>query len=136
MTGYTDFEINDAKYRAEKMPAKIQLKIIKRLAPIIGHIAAFQERKMKASDMIATLSDAIGKLSDDDLDFVLDNCMMVTRMEVSGRYMPLYNMAAKQWQYQDMSLVTVMQITQQVLGDNLANFWPDLPSSLGELGGV
>lgn len=125
-----DFDIDDEKFRSDKLPAKMQMKLIKRLAPIIGHVAAFQGRKMELPEMVQTLADALSKLSDDDLDYVVDACLAVTRKEVSGRWVEIYNKVAKKPMFEDMSLPTMMKIVQQVLGDNLGNFWPDRPLDL------
>ncbi len=125
-----DFTIGDDTYRTEKLNAKQQLKVLKRLAPVIGHLAAFTGNQMAVPDMVTTLTDSLQKISDDDLDYVIDMCLSVTRKEVAGRWIEIWNKQVKQPMFADMPLPTMLQIVQSVLAENLESFWPAQPVNL------
>src|SRR5712671_1641786 len=92
-----DFQINGTNYKSRKMDAMAQLKVLKRIAPAAvalkplfgkdlkpngqtnGQLA--EQKELTNLDIIGPIAEAIAILPDDDMDYVIDQCMSLCQRE-------------------------------------------------------
>jgi hypothetical protein len=80
-----EFEVGGHTYTVKKMDARTQLKLSKRLAPILK---ALLDRRDEV--LMANVLSTLHELSDEDLDFVLDLCLLyLLRKNPQGMFGPV-----------------------------------------------
>ena len=65
-----EFELEGRTYRANKIDARTQFHIVRRLAPVLGEIAPALQGK-GGLDALPPLANAVAKLTDSDADYVI-----------------------------------------------------------------
>ena len=68
-----EFEVDGHIYRSKKMAARTQFHVMRRMAPILAPLQAVASGDMTGS--LVALAEAIGGLSDEASDYVLDHCL-------------------------------------------------------------
>lgn len=132
-----EFEIKGQKYRVNKLNVFDQLKVSRKLLPILsglvseirvitqlktGQITIENALKTALPVMAQTLSD----MSEDDSNAILHPCLSVVSRRQGDRYSPIFSNG--QLMFDDIDLISMLQIAARVVGDSLGNF-------LGELQG-
>lgn len=123
-----DVEINNIRYRSTaKLNAMDQLFLTKRLVPVIDVIV--EGTKMARSDSsildgFVVLADGIARLKDEDCVFVLDKCLTGVQTFRDNVWSNIWNSSAKQPQFFDVEMPTLLQLTFAVIMDNLGSFLP------------
>lgn len=127
-----DVTIGDKVYRTGKMDAKTQFHVVRRLLPLVSSITSIDREKITAETMVQAIAEAIAKLSDQEVDYVLNRALSVcSRLEGGNAWMPVWNARADRLQYEDIDLSAMMQLTVAVLQENLGGFFPDLQQTMG-----
>jgi hypothetical protein len=130
------FEVGGFTYRAGKLDARTQFHVVRRLAPVLGSFrdilavvrpAEGQER-VDPIEAIEPLADAVSKMPDDHVDYVLDACLSVCQREQPGGagWSPVWNVQAKRPQFEDIDMLAMLQIVANVLAGALSGFFPGL----------
>jgi hypothetical protein len=119
----TEVEVGGFTYRIGKLDARRQFHVMRRMLPLFGALQDAQE------DMVAGIAGAVSKLTDDECDYVLDNCLTIVDRRVGDTWVSLWNARAKALQFQDLPLADMLQIASAVLQDNLGSFFSGLPST-------
>jgi hypothetical protein len=151
----SEVEIAGQKYLCEKMRARKQFHVARRLTPIIKHLTplfANQTQMLVAGengvllpmisgisifDGIAALSDTITEISDADADYVIDNCLDVVRFQSGSGWAALRAPGAAPgtgFMLQAADRLDVqLRLVWEVLVENLSNFSFEtlLPSQTG-----
>lgn len=140
-------------YRIGKLNARQQLHVARRLSgtPISALIGAstggsgvsdaVRERALQSGINLEEMQDmlprllpslslrSLSMLSQADCDFVVDTCLSVcARREGNAGaqgWMPVWNAGAGQMQFQDLDLSVMLDLTVEVLKENLGNFFGD-----------
>lgn len=133
-----EFTINGKSYRTRPLNAIQQFHVARRLAPLLAEATnvfqAGQNEDVQSLDQMADIMkpifDVLSQMKDDELDYIMERCLSVTqRQQAGGQYAPMWNVAARQPQFADLSMVELLQITFQVIQENLGNFFQN-PSSI------
>ena len=121
-----EFEIGGHTYRANRMDARSQFHITRRLAPVFGELAPAM--KGGAMDAIAPLANAIAKLSDADADYILFGLLRsVSRKQPQGLgWAPVA--VGDVIMFDDITMPQMIQIAWRALAYNLQDFFAGLPS--------
>ena len=136
-----EFEIGGRKYRSGKMPARTQFHVMRRMAPILPTMQAsitIGIRLKAAQDAGAPITEAmkeevataglefigaIGTLSDEATDYILDNCLAVVQVaqpEFSGKWSPLRGAGGAMF---DLDMMAELEIVKEVVQDNYGPFF-------------
>lgn len=142
-----EFEINGATYSAKKMPANVQLQVLRRLLPIVSSyeflrgaipmaLKAFYQDdgegpKFSTEDFdvvaksMSAVGEAVAGLKDDDFDFVIASCLGVVSRKDGVGWQSVWNKQAKQAQYADISAPVQLKIVYHVLSEELRGFFSE-----------
>ena len=147
------FEIGGTSYRAGRIDAIKQLHVVRRLSPLVGALQGpdldaitmappppgedaanspeVRQRDDALAGLLSRLTGAVASLSDADTEYVLAVCLgVVERQEANGLgWSRVWNQAARRPQYDDINLVTMMQLVGRVLMANVGDFTSALPRS-------
>ena len=91
----TEFEINGVQYRAQTMDARRQFHVARRLsavlAPSADAINGVKDSDSKGAFIAAVNSfvDAVSKLPDDQLDYVIDACLDTVSRKDGTQWSPI-----------------------------------------------
>ena len=131
-----EFQINDVKYRASKLGVFEQLKVSRKLLPVLaGMMSEFRslKEKMATKDaegalqlILPKIAGAVSALSDEDVDAILFPCLSVVSREHTGAWIPVCRQ--RDMAFDDIDLFAMLQIVARVVADSLANFLRDLPT--------
>jgi hypothetical protein len=134
------FEVAGQRYKAAKMDAITQFHVARRFAPALSSIkdiraaatAAAGEDKLLAVEAMAPLLDAVAKMPDDHVDYVLAACLGVCQREQRNGtgWSAVWSQEAKRPMFEDIDMVAMLQIVAKVIWGQLSGFFPDLPSAL------
>lgn len=144
-----DFEIRGQQYRAGRVSALTQFAIGKRLLPLITAIgpeamrsasAAIQaQRQAKAesaeesapppppfdfTSILAPLADAVAALPDEDANFIFRECCKVTKRKSGDAWVGVWNVAAADFQFEDLNALDLIQIAANVMMEHISDFSP------------
>jgi hypothetical protein len=120
-----DLEIEGIAYRSNaKLNAVDQFLLSKRLIPILDVLARVARSGVEADDMVILIAEGVAKLSDEDALYILDKTLTGMQCQRDGVWAQVWNHQAKQPQFQDMSMTTMLQLTFAVLTDTLGSFMP------------
>jgi hypothetical protein len=112
-------EINGIRYRLAKLSAMDQFHILRRIMPIVGAIgtgAGAQERILTA----------LGKLSDEDAEFVLNQTLNGALRQSGDTWVKFY--VEGRMMFDDVTLPTMLQLAFETLKGPLSDFFTGLGS--------
>lgn len=122
-----EFDIEGHTYRANKMPAREQFHITRRLLPVISALAG---SKQDESIMLDQLVSAIGKMSDTEADYVLFGILKHVERKV-GQGMGWSKVSTETaLMYDDITMPAMMQIAFRCFKHNMGGFMDALPQVL------
>lgn len=126
-----EFEINGVQYRAQTMDARRQFHVARRLsavlAPSADAINGAKDSDSKGAFIAAVNSfvDAVSKLPDDQLDYVIDACLDTVSRKDGGTWSPIRRGGAMMY---DLDLYTQGAIVYHVVRGALDGFFASLPA--------
>lgn len=142
-----EFEVGGQKYRSGKMPARTQFHVMRRMAPILPAMQASIKVgiAMKAAqdagepitaemkERVATAGlefiGAIGTLSDEAANYILDNCLSVVQVQQAD-YTKWSNLRGSGGAMFDLDMMTELEIVKEVVQDNYAPFFQGVVARL------
>lgn len=130
-----EIQAGDHTYRVGKLDAMRQFHVTRRLLPILTTLGLTAD-KLKAVSADASKDDAlllvagpiadiISKMSNEDVDYVIHTCMSVVRRKDGERWAPV--LSGVHFQYQDITMPTMVRLTIEVVRENMAGFFGGLP---------
>lgn len=133
-----EFEIKGLKYRAAKLSVFDQLKVSRKLLPLLsgllGEIKVLRQLKtgqVSVEDALKValpvIAQTLADLSDDDSNAIIHPCLAVVSRETGKSYSAIFT--SGQLMFDDIDLMDMLQIVARVVGDSLGNFLPALPDS-------
>ena len=128
-----EFEINGVQYRAQTMDARRQFHVARRLsavlAPSADAINGVKDSDSKGAFIAAVNSfvDAIRKLPDDQLDYVIDACLDTVSRKDGTQWSPIRRGGAMMY---DLDLYTQGAIVYHVVKGALDGFFASLPAAV------
>lgn len=132
-----EFTINGVDYRTAKMSVFDQLKVSRKLLPAIaGVVTEFRSinEKLKSNDtegalekILPLIADAVASMSDEDVNAILFPCLGAVSRQHMKSWVPVCKDGVMT--FDDIDLVTMLQLVARVVADSLGNFLPALPTS-------
>lgn len=132
-----EFEIKGVKYRAAKLGVFEQLKVSRKLLPVIaGMVSEFREVQLRLASkdtegamasVLPKIADAVSGLSDEDCNAILFPCLSVVSRDHMKSWVPVFSHDTLA--FDDIDLPTMLQLVARVVADSLGNFLQELPTS-------
>lgn len=131
----TTIEVNGAQYLIGKLDARTQFHVFRRLGPLLAVVGVPVMQMMAAhkslkeaeaqggqlAALLAPVMDALSKMSDTDVDYVLDRCLAVCARLEGERPAPVMRQGVLV--YQDLDMVAMVRLAIEVVKENLGNFF-------------
>lgn len=126
-----EFELEGRTYRANKIDARTQFHIVRRLAPVLGEIAPALQGK-GGLDALPPLANAVAKLTDSDADYVIFGLLkaVVRKQDQGLGWGPVAT--GEQLMYDDTTMPLMLKLAWQSFSFNMSGFFAALPSDLKE----
>ena len=125
-----EININGNAYRLAKLSVFDQLKVSRKLLPLLAGMVG-ELKGLDGSKAIETLlpsiADAVAGLSDDDCNAIIYPCLSVTARHHGKAWMPVF--AQGELMFDDIDLPAMLKLVAQVIGDSLGSFLPGSPTS-------
>lgn len=117
----TEVTIGDRTYIIGTIPVRAQFHTFRRVLPLMGPILESLKAGFGFSALtLISISDDLAKLTDEQLDYVMDNCLAVVQVEVKDSA-PMKLMVNGRPMF-PLDLSTTMQLTWAVLMENFRPF--------------
>jgi len=130
-----EFEIKGVNYRASKLSVFDQLKVSRKLLPVLaGMLGDFQSIKSatQGGDVYKALetalpkiADSLAEMSEEDTNAIIFPCLSVVARQNGKVWAPV--MSQNELMFDDIDLMGMLQIVGRVVGDSLGNFLPAAP---------
>ncbi|MDU5453566.1 phage tail assembly chaperone [Pseudescherichia vulneris] len=141
-----EFEIKGHAYRVAKLSVFDQLKVTRKLLPVlagmmadVGSLRALlpAEGKMDGTQVDALapvfekvlprLADELSSLSEEDTSAIIHPCLGVVARQNGKGWTAVFT--GGELMFDDIDLFTLLQLVARVVADSLGNFLPALPTS-------
>lgn len=132
-----EFEIKGIQYRTAKLSVFDQLKVSRKLLPVLaGVVSDFRtvQGKFAAGDTEDVLEDILPKiaqaasdLSDEDTNAIIYPCLSVVSRQHMKGWVPVFGQGVMA--FDDIDLPTMLQLVARVVADSLGNFLRELPEA-------
>ncbi|EIV2971420.1 phage tail assembly chaperone [Cronobacter sakazakii] len=130
-----EITIKGANYRIAKLSVFDQLKVSRKLLPVLAGMAAdFREVQSSVNSegtpftaLLPKIAEAVSALSDDDCNAILHPCLAVVSREHMNAWVPVFRHG--EMAFDDICLMTLLQLTARVVADSLGNFLQELPGA-------
>ncbi|WP_336792482.1 phage tail assembly chaperone [Pantoea anthophila] len=130
-----EFEIKGVNYRVSKLSVFDQLKVSRKLLPVLaGMLGDFQSIKTatQGGDVYKALetalpkiADSLAEMSEEDTNAIIFPCLSVVARQNGKVWAPV--MSQNELMFDDIDLMSMLQIVGRVVGDSLGNFLPAAP---------
>lgn len=141
-----EFEIKGEKYRVAKLDVFQQLKVSRKLLPILAGLMAdigsiktllpaggkieneqFDALAPLLEKVLPRIAEELSALSDEDTDAIIHPCLAkVSRLHLKS-WIPVFNQGSLA--FDDIDLFVMLQLVARVVADSLGNFLPATPTS-------
>ncbi|MFT4466102.1 MAG: phage tail assembly chaperone [Sodalis sp. (in: enterobacteria)] len=120
-----DIELNGNTYRAGKLSVFDQLKVARKLLPVlsgmVGELQKLRGGEVAMETLLPALATAIGDIQDSDCDAIIHACLSVVSRQNGKAWMAVFRQG--DLMFDDIDLGTLLQLVAQVIGDSLGNFF-------------
>ncbi|WP_158780598.1 phage tail assembly chaperone [Pantoea sp. BAV 3049] len=130
-----EFEIKGNQYRTAKLGVFDQLKVSRKLLPVLaGMVADFQGIKAAADGgdiyksletALPKIADALADMSEEDTNAIIYPCLSVVSRQHGKGWAPVFSQGSLM--FDDVDLMVMLQLVGRVVGDSLGNFLHELP---------
>ena len=131
-----EITINNIEYKSTiKLNAVEQFLLSKRLVPVLDVLSRVSRNSGvdNTEDIMVHIAESISKMPDEDALYIIDKCLSGMQCNRDGVWTQIWNKQAKQPQYNDMDMSTMLQLTFAVLSDTLGSFMP-APGTASKIG--
>ncbi|PRI21529.1 phage tail assembly chaperone [Pectobacterium versatile] len=138
-----EFTLNGVEYRAAKLSVFDQLKVCRKLLPVLSSVVSDLSTLRGAAEKTANdsrevdrainvilpkIADVVADMPDESVDAILHPCLkVVSRKSAVGNWTSIFSDG--QLMFEDIDLFTMLSIAGRVVADNLGNFLHELPAS-------
>lgn len=129
------FELDGNRYSITSMGVFDQLKVARKLVPVFStfaadyqDIAAAQDGSQAIQNLLPKVAEAVAEIKDEDFDYIMAACLKVIfRETVKNNWQPV--MRGGELMFDDIKSRDVITLIARVIGDNLGDFLPEVPTS-------
>lgn len=115
-----EFEVAGQTYRSGKMNARTQWHVLRRAAPIVGPIQSLASGA-PSGEAFAIMAKAIASLSDEEADYILDECLaVVERQQGPTAWAKIKMSSGPGLMFDDIDMMAMLAIASHVMRDNYA----------------
>lgn len=145
-----EFDVAGVPHKARKLPPMTQMKIIKRLAPLYAEFQSYvraaaavpkapavaaadgaagpSDAKVAAAraqrdELFAAFARGLMSLSDEDMEFVIRECMSGVQREDNGNWVAIWNKQANAPMFPDIQFNMILSIVLAVLQVEFSGFF-------------
>lgn len=123
-----EFEIKGEKYSAVKLGVFDQLKVSRKLLPVLaGILGELQGGKITIESALPIIAQSIADLKEEDCNAIIHPCLAVVSRKNGKNFNAVFT--GGQLMFDDIDLMTMLQIVGKVVGDSLGNFLQELQGS-------
>lgn len=134
-----EFEIKGVKYRAAKLSVFDQLKVTRKLLPVlVGMMSDFgsirsrlpadgkidtvklEQLKPVFETMLPRIAEELSSLTEDDTDAIIHPCLAVVSRRHMDGWVPVFTRG--ELMFDDIDLLVMLQLVARVVADSLGNF--------------
>lgn len=138
--------IKGVNYRANKLGVFEQLKVSRKLLPILaGLMADFSSIKAMLpattkldsgsldmlkpvfNTLLPRIADELSKLTEEDTNAIIHPCLAMVVRENGKQWAPVFR--SGELMFDDIELFDMLQLVARVVADSLGNFLPELPDN-------
>lgn len=125
------FEVNGKSYTSEKLGAMDQFHLMRKLTPILlsitktaGGLRSLLTTDDKQMDLslLVPIAEEFSKLPESDCNYILSLCLGTVRRVEGAGYAPIWSKTANAPLYNDINMISMLQIAIKVIQDNLGDF--------------
>lgn len=132
------FELKGQQYRTVKMDVFTQLRVSRKLLPVLAGMASDiniirdaagdQDKVMSAIQLVLPkIAVTLADMSDDSVDAIVKPCLSVVSRQNGTNWASL--ISSGQLMFDDINLPTMLDIVGKVIGENVGDFLPVAPAS-------
>jgi hypothetical protein len=126
-----EITFKDADYRIGKLNVFDQLKVARKLLPVLagimGDFRKLQEGGNALETVLPKIARTLSDLSEEDCNAILYPCLQVVSRSHMKSWVPVMNQQVLA--FDDIDLMTLLQLVARVVADSLGNFLQELPGS-------
>lgn len=134
-----EFEIKGQQYRAAKLSVFEQLKVSRKLLPLLSGLLSEISviRQLKAGQIsmdeaiktaLPAVAQTLSDISEEDSNAVIHPCLAVVVIKQGKSHVPIFSNG--QLMFDDIDLMSMLEIVVRVVGDSLGNFLGELQEKL------
>ncbi|CAK8736434.1 hypothetical protein SODG_000147 [Sodalis praecaptivus] len=120
-----EIELKGHLYRAGKLSVFDQLKVARKLLPVlsgmVGELQKLRGGEVAMETLLPALATAIGDMQDSDCDAIIHACLSVVSRQNGKAWVAVFRQG--DLMFDDIDLGTLLQLVAQVIGDSLGNFF-------------
>lgn len=136
-----EFEIKGVKYRVAKLSVFDQLKVTRKLLPVLAGMMSdfgsirsrlpadgkidtvkFEQLKPVFETMLPRIAEELSSLTEDDTDAIIHPCLAVVSRRHMDGWVPVF--AQGELMFDDIDLLVMLHLVARVVADSLGNFLP------------
>jgi len=132
-----EFDIKDIPYRTARLGVFEQLKVSRKLLPVLAGIAsdidgiksvaARGNLSQALETALPKIANALSDMSDDDVNAILHPCLAVVSRQQGKGWVPVFTQGTLM--FDDLDLMTMLKLVARVVEESLGNFLPERPAS-------
>ncbi|CNI53679.1 phage tail assembly chaperone [Yersinia pekkanenii] len=123
-----EFTIKDIEYRAQKLDVFAQLKVSRKLLPLLaGILKDLRSGTVTIETALPGIAQSLSDISEEDLNAIIHPCLAMVSRKHGKTYNPIFTGGALM--FDDIDLMAMLQIVGRVVGDSMGNFLRELQGS-------
>lgn len=115
-------KLGEHSYNIGPLDVFSQLNIARRLTPVSPVIEGLTNPENEGKDFTILVILMLGKLRDEDSDFVIRKCLQAVRINTNDQWFPIVN-AQGGLQYQHIGMKLMVDLATAVILENLGDFF-------------
>lgn len=139
-----EFEIKGVKYRTAKLSVFDQLKVTRKLLPVLAGMMSdfgsirsrlpadgkidtvkFEHLKPVFETMLPRIAEELSSLTEDDTSAIIHPCLAVVSRRHMDGWVPVFTQG--ELMFDDIDLLVMLQLVARVVADSLGNFFAYTP---------
>lgn len=132
-----ELELGGQTYRIGKLDAFKQFHVSRKIAPIIPTLipifvrisqdATLTDNLVDMAELLTPFAEGVASMSDESSEYVLATCLSVVQRKTGKAYAPVFSNGVAM--FDDMDVGVMIQLSVQVIQDNLGSFIAGLLTS-------